>query len=145
MKPHPLVVAHIDPARCIGCTFCLKACPVDAIFGAAKKMHTIIEDGCTGCELCIASCPMDCIDLIPAPLVPITPAKEAVRTERKQARLQQTKQSDKRTVPTTATLQEATSNEQMSAALQAAIARGKAKRQQRTGEVYESSSPPNHL
>lgn len=60
------VVAMIDERLCIGCTFCLKACPVDAIVGAAKQMHTIIATECTGCELCIAPCPMDCISLIPA-------------------------------------------------------------------------------
>ncbi len=60
------VVAMIDEHLCIGCTFCLKACPVDAIVGAAKQMHTVIAAECTGCELCIAPCPMDCISLIPA-------------------------------------------------------------------------------
>ncbi|MBX3615631.1 electron transport complex subunit RsxB [Nitrosomonas sp.] len=60
------VVAIIDEHLCIGCTFCLKACPVDAIAGAAKQMHTVIAAECTGCELCIAPCPMDCISLIPA-------------------------------------------------------------------------------
>lgn len=60
------VVALIDEHLCIGCTFCLKACPVDAIVGAAKQMHTVIAAECTGCELCIAPCPMDCIRLVPA-------------------------------------------------------------------------------
>ncbi len=125
---HPQVVAHIDPSRCIGCTFCLKACPVDAIFGAAKKMHTVIEDGCTGCEQCIASCPMDCIDLKPAPLVPISAEQESIRTEQKQQRLNQTTQTVKRISSNTTTVS-LTAADQMSAALQAAIARGKAKRQ----------------
>jgi electron transport complex protein RnfB len=60
------VVARIDENLCIGCTFCIQACPVDAIAGAAKQMHTVIAAECTGCELCIAPCPMDCIRLIPA-------------------------------------------------------------------------------
>lgn len=128
MISHPLVVAHIDPSRCIGCTFCLKACPVDAIFGAAKKMHTVIEEGCTGCEQCIASCPMDCIDLKPAPLLPLSAAQEALRTERKQQRLNQTTQTTKPIHPSTAT-SSITAADHMAAALQAAIARGKAKRQ----------------
>lgn len=61
----PPVVAVIREYECIGCTLCIKACPVDAIVGAAKLMHTVIEDHCTGCELCIPPCPVDCIDLIP--------------------------------------------------------------------------------
>jgi Na+-translocating ferredoxin:NAD+ oxidoreductase subunit B len=63
----PDQVAWIDEVRCIGCARCLPACPVDAIVGAAKKMHTVIADHCTGCELCLAPCPVDCIQLRPAP------------------------------------------------------------------------------
>jgi electron transport complex protein RnfB len=55
----------IREAECIGCTKCIQACPVDAIVGAAKRMHTVIADECTGCELCIAPCPVDCIDVLP--------------------------------------------------------------------------------
>ena len=58
-------VALIDEARCIGCTLCIKACPVDAIVGAAKFMHTVIKTACTGCELCLPPCPVDCIAMIP--------------------------------------------------------------------------------
>jgi len=57
-------LAVIDEAVCIGCTKCIQACPVDAILGAAKQMHTVIASECTGCELCIPPCPVDCIDLI---------------------------------------------------------------------------------
>jgi Na+-translocating ferredoxin:NAD+ oxidoreductase subunit B len=56
-------VARIDEAWCIGCTLCIKACPVEAILGAPKQMHVVIEADCTGCELCIPVCPVDCIDL----------------------------------------------------------------------------------
>lgn len=63
----PPTVAFIDEDVCIGCTRCIQACPVDAIVGAAKKMHTVIEDECTGCELCILACPVDCIDIVRAP------------------------------------------------------------------------------
>ena len=59
----PKAVAFIDEDTCIGCTFCIQACPVDAILGAAKQMHTIIEKECTGCELCLAPCPVDCITM----------------------------------------------------------------------------------
>ncbi|NOY62924.1 MAG: electron transport complex subunit RsxB [Gammaproteobacteria bacterium] len=58
-------VAVIDEQVCIGCTLCIQACPVDAILGAAKQMHTVIESECTGCELCVPPCPVDCIAMIP--------------------------------------------------------------------------------
>ena len=57
-------VAVIDEALCIGCTLCIQACPVDAIVGAAKQMHTILPDQCTGCDLCVAPCPVDCIAMV---------------------------------------------------------------------------------
>ncbi len=59
----PRRLAFVVEADCIGCTLCIKACPVDCIVGAPKRMHTVIEALCTGCELCIPACPMDCIDL----------------------------------------------------------------------------------
>lgn len=59
----PRSVAFIDEAWCIGCTLCIKACPTDAIVGANKMMHTVIEPYCTGCELCVPVCPVDCIEL----------------------------------------------------------------------------------
>lgn len=62
----PLMVAVIDEAHCIGCTLCIQACPVDAIVGANKLMHTVIADRCTGCDLCVAPCPVDCIAMVPA-------------------------------------------------------------------------------
>lgn len=60
----PPLVALIREAECIGCTLCIHACPVDAIVGASRKMHTVITDHCTGCELCLPPCPVDCIDLV---------------------------------------------------------------------------------
>jgi len=61
-KPRMLAVVRED--ECIGCTKCIQACPVDAILGATKLMHTVIADECTGCELCVEPCPVDCIDMI---------------------------------------------------------------------------------
>ena len=67
-KPDALAV--IDEAHCIGCTLCIQACPVDAILGAAKLMHTVIAGECTGCELCLPPCPVDCITMVPTGRVP---------------------------------------------------------------------------
>ena len=61
----PPLVAQIDETICIGCAKCLPPCPVDAIVGARKQMHTVLIDLCTGCELCVAPCPVDCISLVP--------------------------------------------------------------------------------
>jgi len=65
VTPETKRVAVIREAECIGCTKCLQACPMDAILGAAKQMHTVIADECTGCDLCVEPCPVDCIDLVP--------------------------------------------------------------------------------
>lgn len=61
----PRTVAVIDEGRCIGCTLCIQACPVDAIVGAPKQMHTVLAPLCTGCDLCVAPCPVDCIAMRP--------------------------------------------------------------------------------
>lgn len=61
-------VAFIREDECIGCTKCIQACPVDAILGASKRMHTVIINECTGCDLCLAPCPVDCIDMLPLPV-----------------------------------------------------------------------------
>lgn len=58
-------VAFIREDECIGCTKCIQACPVDAIIGAARQMHTVIADECTGCDLCVDPCPVDCIEMVP--------------------------------------------------------------------------------
>lgn len=70
LNPHhgveqPRTLAVIDPQHCIGCTLCIQACPVDAIVGAGKQMHVVLDEWCTGCNLCIPRCPVDCIDSIP--------------------------------------------------------------------------------
>jgi electron transport complex protein RnfB len=84
--PKAKSVALIDESTCIGCTLCIQACPVDAIVGAAKQLHTIIASECTGCELCLPPCPVDCISMEPIvekitnwkwkyPVYALTPAK----------------------------------------------------------------------
>lgn len=76
----PPRVALIVESSCIGCTKCIQACPVDAIIGAAKRMHTVIADLCTGCELCIPPCPVDCIVMIePMPTAPTWRAAKPTR------------------------------------------------------------------
>jgi electron transport complex protein RnfB len=71
-----VAIARIDEAACIGCTLCVAACPVDAIVGAAKLMHTVLAERCTGCELCLPPCPVDCIAMLPGsrPGPPRTPS-----------------------------------------------------------------------
>ncbi len=86
----PPRVAVIREDECIGCTRCIQACPVDAILGAAKQMHTVVADECTGCDLCIEPCPVDCIDMVPLPVTPTnwqwqlpTPAPQLIATDKK--------------------------------------------------------------
>jgi Na+-translocating ferredoxin:NAD+ oxidoreductase subunit B len=68
----PNSVALIEESECIGCTLCIQACPVDAVVGAPKLMHTVITSECTGCELCVPPCPVDCILMVLAPETPLT-------------------------------------------------------------------------
>jgi Na+-translocating ferredoxin:NAD+ oxidoreductase subunit B len=70
----PPRIAWIDEARCIGCARCLAPCPVDAIVGAQKYLHTVLADRCTGCELCLPPCPVDCIEMRAAPTTVNEPA-----------------------------------------------------------------------
>ncbi|GIX29724.1 MAG: electron transport complex subunit B [Porticoccaceae bacterium] len=82
-------VAFIHEELCIGCTKCLKACPVDAIIGAPKLMHTVVAEECTGCDLCVEPCPVDCIEMVPVPTtletwhweLPPPPGRRAARRE----------------------------------------------------------------
>ncbi|MCQ9616905.1 RnfABCDGE type electron transport complex subunit B [Paenalcaligenes niemegkensis] len=84
----PQTVAVIDEAHCIGCTLCIQACPVDAIVGANKLMHTVIADQCSGCDLCIAPCPVDCIVMVESdPWTDAQAEKARLNFERRQERL----------------------------------------------------------
>ncbi len=91
-EPEGPQVAVIREEECIGCTKCIQACPVDAILGSAKHMHTVIESECTGCKLCVEPCPVDCIDMVflpprretwvwPAPPLPLD--ADGLQQERK--------------------------------------------------------------
>jgi electron transport complex protein RnfB len=83
----PPRVAVIDEDACIGCTKCIQACPVDAIVGASKRMHTVIASWCTGCELCLPPCPVDCIALAPVAALPQAD-RSRERHERRAERLE---------------------------------------------------------
>ncbi|MCW8409227.1 RnfABCDGE type electron transport complex subunit B [Legionella sp. PATHC035] len=80
-------VAVIREAECIGCTKCIKACPVDAIIGSGKLMHAVIEHECTGCGLCVAPCPVDCIEMVTLPEVHYDKDLARTRFHAKQTRL----------------------------------------------------------
>ncbi len=126
-KPYP-VVALIDENLCIGCTFCMRACPVDAIAGAAKQMHTVIATECTGCELCIAPCPMDCISLVPAGKATDEASKKRAagiarsRYQFRQQRLARKKQAGQKKNPATTTPQPKPAQQSAEARKQAIVA-----------------------
>ena len=84
-----VLLPFIREDECIGCTKCIQACPVDAILGAAKHMHTVIVSECTGCDLCVEPCPVDCIDMLPIETTVQTwswdlpkPAEQIIATDR---------------------------------------------------------------
>lgn len=83
-KEKPSMVAVIREAECIGCTKCIAACPVDAILGAGKSMHSVISDECTGCELCVAPCPVDCIDMVT--VNPATDHEQTIKSNKARSR-----------------------------------------------------------
>ncbi len=139
--PQPPRVAWIDEAVCIGCTKCIQACPVDAIVGARKLMHTVIQDECTGCDLCLAPCPVDCIEMHPSPKANASAAVRQAdrdrarerfgvrnqrlaqrRAEREARRVRRNAQAASPTLPDRRSRQ---------AIAQAALAKARARRQQR--------------
>ena len=121
-------IAVIDEAACIGCALCLKACPVDAIVGAAKRMHTVIEALCTGCELCLPVCPVDCISLVSASGEATGwtawSAEQADVSRGRYVEHRRREDSDARTAPAAA----ATSEASKRSAVAAAIARARSAR-----------------
>lgn len=128
--------AVIREAECIGCTKCIQACPVDAIIGSGKQMHTVISDACTGCDLCIEPCPVDCIDMVaiaePEPDTQLRLANQARdHYNARQMRLARDK-AEKNTKFSNAKLDNLSTDATKLARLQAindAVARAKAKRQ----------------
>jgi H+/Na+-translocating ferredoxin:NAD+ oxidoreductase subunit B len=130
----PRRVAVIDEARCIGCTLCIQACPVDAIVGAAKLMHTVVTELCSGCDLCVPPCPVDCIEMIAATgddavwgQARADAARE--RFERRSARLaRETKERAARLAARALRAKEDPGSERKRAIIQAAIERARAKR-----------------
>ena len=148
----PRFLAVIDESWCIGCTLCIKACPVDCIVGAPKHMHTVVEDQCTGCELCIPACPVDCISLVPAHDVHPAPTgwrawsapqadeardRHAFRTIRiaqakadNEARLQAKAEHKLANLAEASRLTDAAQLDQKRAVIEAALARARARRAQ---------------
>ena len=89
-------VAVIDEAACIGCTKCIQACPVDAIVGASKLMHTVVASWCTGCELCLPPCPVDCIALEPVAALPAADLSRGRHEARAARRAREAREHDER-------------------------------------------------
>ena len=126
----PLARALIDETACIGCTLCIGACPVDAIVGAAKRMHTVLADHCTGCGLCVPPCPVDCIAMVRAGSEWTTGDAAAARRrfEARNARLaRRPARPAPRVVAAAQALQQATPQERRQA-IAAAFARARARR-----------------
>ena len=166
MSPVPLNTAHkqyvpkeaafIDEQTCIGCTLCIQACPVDAIVGAAKQVHTVIGVECTGCELCVEPCPVDCISMIPGRKDSTSRTQEEKKTKaadrartRYQFRVQRLERDKQR--QTLKHLAEkdgmtavtwAPSGERKNVAIQTAIARARAARTRHDIDVRQLSPLP---
>jgi electron transport complex protein RnfB len=125
--PGPLKAAVIDEAACIGCTLCIDACPVDAIIGAARRMHTVLPSLCSGCELCVAPCPVDCITMAPTDRVWDRAAADAART-RHEARATRLVRRERVNQRTAVVATEGIALPQRQALAAAAIARARARR-----------------
>jgi electron transport complex protein RnfB len=142
----PLRVAVIDEPLCIGCTLCIQACPVDAIVGAPRLMHTVLAAACTGCDLCLPPCPMDCIAMVPVePARAWTTADAGAARARYQARRlrlarEQARRDDRLAAKAIAKLDQLDAGDDLAAdevarkkaVVQAAIERARARRRQAT-------------
>ncbi len=122
--PGPLRVAVIEEEHCIGCTLCIEACPVDAIVGANKRMHTVLADWCTGCDLCLPPCPVDCIVMIDA-----TENPHWTDTRARQARQRHEARNHRRAQAPTSLAQPNPSASQKQAAVSQALSRARARRE----------------
>jgi Na+-translocating ferredoxin:NAD+ oxidoreductase subunit B len=98
-KAKPRMLAVIREDECIGCTKCIQACPVDAIVGGGKLMHTVITAECTGCELCMAPCPVDCIDMLTLAPAPAAETQQRADLARKRFNAREQRLSDKSKTP----------------------------------------------
>jgi electron transport complex protein RnfB len=128
----PLRVAVIDEALCIGCTLCIQACPVDAILGAAKRMHTVLPELCTGCDLCVPPCPMDCIAMVPVapPRVWTRADADAARARHEQRRLRLAREAAEKDAQRGAAAAAERAQASRRALVAAAIERARRRRQQ---------------
>jgi len=145
-SPSPRARAEIVENLCIGCRKCLDACPVDAIVGAHKRMHTVLSDECTGCGLCLPPCPVDCIVMLPLNIAPrpepwmeYTRAEAdrwRTRTERRLQRLQQREHAQRQISSSTESSSPAdTERERIRAEIHAAVKRVKARKARLSGRV----------
>ncbi|MBS0319343.1 MAG: RnfABCDGE type electron transport complex subunit B [Proteobacteria bacterium] len=132
-SPGPLRLAVIDEARCIGCTLCIRACPVDAIVGGGKRMHAVLASLCSGCKLCLPPCPVDCIAMVDAGRAWSVADGDAARERHRarDARLARHEPVARRRAARPTTL---TSEPVRSAAVAAALARARARRATRGGQ-----------
>lgn len=130
----PRTLARIVEADCIGCTKCIQVCPVDAIVGASKVMHTVMSDDCTGCELCVPACPVDCIVLEPMPSAQVDdPAHaDASRAHFQRREIRLTRERQRREDELAARKAEVAAMTTPTNPVLAALARAKAKQQGKT-------------
>lgn len=121
-RSKPPQTASIRENECIGCTKCIQACPVDAIMGTAKQMHTVLKTECTGCELCVAPCPVDCIDIHPLETPQYLPALAKQRYQARNERINTRKQQKRNQ-------HKLSRQAKLSKEIEAAVARVKAKKE----------------